>query len=768
MLVLMVALIAWGNAWGYDLVAGGIYYNITSETDLTVEVTYRFSIFGRIFYSGDIVIPSSVTDLGKTYSVTSIGDGAFYDCDGLTSITIPNSVTSIENRAFSGCNSLTNIMVENGNTVYDSRENCNAIIETTTNTLIVGCKNTLIPNSVTSIGDGAFYDCDGLTSITIPNSVTSIGDGAFYDCDGLTSITIPNSVTSIGYQAFCYCDGLTSITIPNSVTSIGESAFWNCDGLTSITIPNSVTSIGNQAFCDCDGLTSITIPNSVTSIGTRAFDNCENLTSIKVEEGNPIYESRDENHAVVQKSDNSVVTKIPREISVCVASSTQTTLTLQVLHEESKSFESCGIEVGFRNKYEADSDGYIVLTEKVPNKSGIIYSITEVYAIYDGISYTVEKVNNLEYTTKDITAEVIVQSSPTTVTLSGDYDVGDATFEASGFTLPQSVEGNTLALTGLEPKTSTEVSYYVTVKEGNYTKTVTQTVTTPALKMTTLPAKATSNTKAVICAETNIVNEETGTGFEFRRIDAPDLVPSTIVYCAVHDGVMEGILNNLSANTYYKYRPFYKSASGKMYYGEWIGFGTADAYVYFTPTVHTYATAGVESNSVTLNGYALPGSDDILEQGFEYWTDGFVGTRAAGEVITVAATGQRMSITLNDLQYNTTYRYRAYVKTAKETTYGEEMTFTTGADPAGIGDVAAEDLDIKVRTVQGGIELCLTGEPATVRYALYTLNGTSIANGQLTSGEEWQRVGDSSLPQGLYLLRVENNKLCRTVKVMVK
>ena len=529
-----------------------------------------------------------------------------------------------------------------------------------------------------------------------------------------------------------------------------------------------MTSIGNQAFCDCDGLTSITIPNSVTSIGTRAFDNCENLTSIKVEEGNPIYESRDENHAVVQKSDNSVVTKIPREISVCVASSTQTTLTLQVLHEESKSFESCGIEVGFRNKYEADSDGYIVLTEKVPNKSGIIYSITEVYAIYDGISYTVEKVNNLEYTTKDITAEVIVQSSPTTVTLSGDYDVGDATFEASGFTLPQSVEGNTLALTGLEPKTSTEVSYYVTVKEGNYTKTVTQTVTTPALKMTTLPAKATSNTKAVICAETNIVNEETGTGFEFRRIDAPDLVPSTIVYCAVHDGVMEGILNNLSANTYYKYRPFYKSASGKMYYGEWIGFGTADAYVYFTPTVHTYATAGVESNSVTLNGYALPGSDDILEQGFEYWTDGFVGTRAAGEVITVAATGQRMSITLNDLQYNTTYRYRAYVKTAKETTYGEEMTFTTGADPAGIGDVAAEDLDIKVRTVQGGIELCLTGEPATVRYALYTLNGTSIANGQLTSGEEWQRVGDSSLPQGLYLLRVENNKLCRTVKVMVK
>jgi len=161
-------------------------------------------------------------------------------------------------------------MVENGNSKYDSRNNCNAIIETASNTLIAGCKNTIIPNSVTSIGECAFYGRSGLTSVTIPNSVTSIEAGAFWGCSGLTSITIPNSVTSIGYYAFSGCSGLTSVTIPNSVTSIGEYAFLNCSSLTSVTIGNSVTSIGENAFLGCSGLTSlvsqIVNPFAVSSI----------------------------------------------------------------------------------------------------------------------------------------------------------------------------------------------------------------------------------------------------------------------------------------------------------------------------------------------------------------------------------------------------------------------------------------------------------------------------------------------------------------------
>ena len=119
-----------------------------------------------------------------------------------------------------------------------------------------------------------------MTSVSIPNSVTSIGDAAFYGCSGLNSVTIPNSVTSIGGHAFCSCSGLTSVTIPNSVTSIGDWAFQDCSGLTSVTIPNSVTSIGYSAFRNCSGLTSVTIGNSVKSIDDEAFANCPELLDV--------------------------------------------------------------------------------------------------------------------------------------------------------------------------------------------------------------------------------------------------------------------------------------------------------------------------------------------------------------------------------------------------------------------------------------------------------------------------------------------------------
>jgi len=187
------------NAFAYDAEIDGIYYNFSGDEATVTSGNFSYS------YSGSIIIPESVTYEGKTYSVTSIGlsafDGcsgltsitipnsvtsigikAFWNCFGLTSITIPNGVTNIGSDAFSGCRGLTSIVVESTNTVFDSRNDCNAIIETATNTLVAGCKNTIIPSSVTSIGYSAFYGCSGLTSITIPNSVTIIGNSAFSFC----------------------------------------------------------------------------------------------------------------------------------------------------------------------------------------------------------------------------------------------------------------------------------------------------------------------------------------------------------------------------------------------------------------------------------------------------------------------------------------------------------------------------------------------------------------------------------------------------------
>ena len=218
---------------------------------------------------------SGLTSVTIGNGVTSIGSYAFYDCTGLTSITIPDSVTSIGSDAFSGCSGLTSVTIPNSVTSIGNYAFYDCIRLT----------SITIPDSMTSIGSYAFTGCSGLTSITIPDSVTSISSYAFTGCSGLTSITISDGVTSIGRAAFSGCSGLTSITIPDSVTSIGSYAFSGCSGLTSITIPDCVTSIGSDAFSGCSGLTSVTIPNSVTSIGNYAFYGCSGLTSIIIPDG---------------------------------------------------------------------------------------------------------------------------------------------------------------------------------------------------------------------------------------------------------------------------------------------------------------------------------------------------------------------------------------------------------------------------------------------------------------------------------------------------
>ena len=218
---------------------------------------------------------SGLTSLTIPSGVTSIGDFAFSGCSGLTSLTIPSSVTEIGDWAFDGCSGLTSLTLPSSVTSIGdwAFHGCSGLTSLT------------LPSSVTSIGDWAFHGCSGLTSLTIPSGVTVIGEGAFYGCSGLTSLTIPFGVTSIGDQTFDGCRGLTSLTIPSGVTSIGRFAFSGCSGLTSLTLPSSVTSIGDWAFYGCSGLTSLTIPSGVTSIGYSAFSGCRGLTSLTIPSG---------------------------------------------------------------------------------------------------------------------------------------------------------------------------------------------------------------------------------------------------------------------------------------------------------------------------------------------------------------------------------------------------------------------------------------------------------------------------------------------------
>ena len=347
-------------SWADDCIVDGIYYELDT---IKKEACVKPCGDGR--YQGQVLIPASILVEGVEYTVTSIGEKAFDNCNRLYSISIPNSVTSIRRgaftfsglvavtipasvtslgeHAFEGCWSLTNVnlseglksigewafahtglftvtipnsvesigewafsgcsdmhsmKVKKGNTHYDSHNDCNAIIETATNTLIAGCLNTIIPNSVRVIGPNAFWGCR------------------------MTSLTIPEGVTMLDRAALSCCYNLQTITLPKSVTTIGEFAFSSCESLTSIDLPEGITSIGNDAFMSCLNLSSIIIPKSVTSIDGMLFTGCRNLVSIIVRERNAHYDSRDNCNAIIETATNKLIASckntmmIPKSVRV--------------------------------------------------------------------------------------------------------------------------------------------------------------------------------------------------------------------------------------------------------------------------------------------------------------------------------------------------------------------------------------------------------------------------------------------------------------------
>lgn len=323
------------TASAYDFEAGGIYYNITSEEDMTVEVTY--TDWSYYDYIGDMVIPSSVTDdYGQTFSVTSIGQWAFEACRDLTSITIPESITSIGFEAFNECTGLNAVYISSleawckidfnlylSNPVWYSR---NLYLNGELITELV------IPNTITKLKANAFYGCSSFTSVVIPESLDSIDFEALGDCDGLTSIVIPENVTYIGRSAFRHCSNLTSFTLPENLTYLAGTAFeltpwynnqpdgeiyvndWfygykgempegtsidiaegtvgicgyaldSCYNLVSVTIPDNVKIIGEYAFLDCVNLSSVSLPKGLKTIEMCTFLHCSNLSSISIPEG---------------------------------------------------------------------------------------------------------------------------------------------------------------------------------------------------------------------------------------------------------------------------------------------------------------------------------------------------------------------------------------------------------------------------------------------------------------------------------------------------
>lgn len=298
-------------------------------------------------------------------------------------------------------------------------------------------------------------------------------------------------------------------------------------------------------------------------------------------------------------------------------------------------------------------------------------------------------------TTKNIKPTIKFKTTPSAIIVNGSYIKGDAHVKSVrlSFYKDKSLnelaffcEDSTYTLTGLDPNQKYYGLFEVKVNFGNdlnnsyVYKSSTAEICTSSLYLTTLTPKVTNKGEAIVCATTNISDDETNVGFEWRKIDAPDVIPSKTGAAVIYNGTMEGMIKNLDTSAYWKVRPYYESAASNKYYGEWVGFDPSD-FSFFEPTVHTYANVVVTEGTAILTGYVMAGTDAVKEQGFEYWAingNNVRSNRAEGNIVQkVIGTGQKMVVQLSDLYAGTKYNYRAYVKTSRGTTYGEEMSFTT-------------------------------------------------------------------------------------------
>lgn len=792
----------------------------------------NYGLFEECEQLSDIQIPSTVT---------TIKEDAFNGCKALKTITLPASLSTLENEPysgsgiFSGCSALKSILVEAGNKYFES--DGTALYNKTKDTLICfprGVTDVVVPQSVKTIGRKAFFGCDSLQNIMFDDGVSDlvIEERAFEKCKNINKFVITSAIKEVKYDAFRDAHINQLIITTTRPESFYRTYFLNGCTIETIYAPASdLSTIKNYTSSSLIPLDAIYVASDIT-IGSRsiAFKLVKNEAPSGLDElpvntypcvkiGNKEIEA-DENgryvHAGIAPEQAFTYT-----ISAKDSQGNKVGSAYSFTKETASLFKSFTLNSG--QTYVASSNIRLNVDPEMeqPDECRFVYGYSytkscdlkysdEVQSIkFTGfwpsttvtLNYQELKDGKVTYSkeynimTKDmgLSAE-FGKITPTSYTMTGSRNTTyhDAEVVDEGWTLDRKTitqHGSTLHVTGCEPESYVNAGYAVMVKNGSETKlyyySPSKSMQLPALTLETVTeAKATSNTVALICATTNIDDEEANTGFEWRRYDAPDLVPSSKANCPVVDGIMTGALRNLSASTYYKFRPFYKAESGKTWYGEWSAFGTADAYVYFDPTVRTYAVVCHDENSATVSGFIIAGSDDIKEQGFEYWKrdDAYATTKHTTATTddnthqTVVATGQRMSAVLQNLEPNTTYIVRAYVTTEHGTTYGEEQIFSTPYSTA-IGEVELDEaysnhLAAKVTKVGNNelqLAICGTARPVAIR--LTAVSGMQMAATTLDSSLESTRhacLRTNRLQPGMYLLHVTDGQDAQTIRIAIK
>lgn len=401
---------------------------------------------------------------------------------------------------------------------------------------------------------------------------------------------------------------------------------------------------------------------------------------------------------------------------------------------------------------------------------GTSYTFYPYVKYTDGNIYTGKSENSWTSSVRPYMTKVSI--GPTSYCYKGKVSLDGAHVTARWFSI-DNVENSDDSLIvkrqDLEPETSYVLRYVVYTKEGNkkFTSDATK-VTLPAPTLETQQAKAISETAVMLSANTNLETTVTRAGFEWRRYDAPDELPSNKVACAVIDNQLMGSLRNLKSEIYYKYRPYYTTAAGKSYYGDWIAFIAGDAYVYFEPVTRTYAVGEITENTAQVSGAVVAGTDNITEQGFEYWKTTALQTRAMGsDVKTVKASGQMMTATLSGLEPGTQYSYRVYAKTANGTTYGAEQQFTTGGTPTAISHVdsyTTEGICMK-GSLNKDFSILVDGEAT---WEIVDINGKTVDRGSIAAGGTWTPILHRPLARGIYLVRITSKNATKATKQIAK
>lgn len=769
----------------------------------------------------------------------TINAGAFWCCSSLKAITLPASLRTVESNVFSGCNSLESISVEEGNENFSS--DGTALYNASKTELIsfpCGIKEYRIPRTTTSIKSWAFSCCDSLRNIQFDDSTKLLlNKNAFNSCPNLNKVVIgPNvdiedspfknshikklivtrqKALFYYYEAYmraliCNENTIDTISAPpiyeyestikeyqDSATFIPYTPFF-----ASNTVGNSrsisLNLVTNKSWSKVSDIPIDSLHPIVRIDGSCVYD------IIKAnKDGHYIYRYLDPNQnyditiitnnqaeQIVSTYKTSIRTSNYAYLKIKNVYNTRTTLSLQLnIDPNIEVPKKCGFECDgkfYETEYN-DKVQSVTIKDLWPDQMYNVYYIEGATTYY----------NTSVHTTYPPINTYIDDITPTTYTLRGclqdkdeDLNVIEEGFTFDGSTISE--HSNAILVTGCEPNSTikTTAQYAVAVKKGNETRLYAKNFYTnqlkhPALTLKTVAkAKAISNTVALICAETNIDERETNVGFEWRRYDAPELVPSSEANCPIIDSTMTGALRNLSENTYYKFRPFYKSNSGKTWYGEWSAFGTADAYVYFDPTVRTLEVNCDNETKATVRALVIAGSDEIKEQGFEYWKHSsteststrYVATAKEDNHQTIISTGQRMTATLEDLEPNTTYSVRAYVTTEHGTTYGEEQIFSTPA-PTAIGNVKldntqSEEMTITINKANAqGVDFVVNGTRNEISAKLYSISGTVLSTTSTTdNGSDARNIKMQTqhLQSGMYLLCVTDGVCTKTIRLAIK